>query len=261
MRCATVPLIPPVHWVRLCTMTTMQAEGRLVVPTSLNVSYAGVDQRGFQGLVGFGLCWKSWAHHSSAGIQMRNGYYTFLMLCFKINGRRWFTSLEFYFAAKTILLSAPSFPADTISRWSEADLSFSLMLRTDHSISEMEERSGIFSLLYPLYMKLWAQLELMQVTEWANESFHGSYGIKPLHPLKASLNPGTFAGSLMKSEQSSSLYVEKEFKTLSKGKIKVKWTPDPHKYCLTRRKPYLSHRIFTFPPKRTVITKTVLLGA
>lgn len=47
------------------------------------------------------------AHHSSAGVRMRNGYYTFLMLCFKRNGRRSFTSLVFYFAAKTILLSAP----------------------------------------------------------------------------------------------------------------------------------------------------------
>lgn len=43
------------------------------------------------------------AHPSSAGVQMRNGDYTFLMLCFKRNGRRWFTWLEFYFAAKTIL--------------------------------------------------------------------------------------------------------------------------------------------------------------
>lgn len=75
-------------------------------------------------------------------------------------------------------------------------------------------------------------------------SFHGSGGIKPLHPLRASLNPHTSPESLMKSEQSSSLYVEKEFKAL-----KVKWTPHPHKYCPTRRKAYLSHRIFSFHPQ------------
>lgn len=47
MRGATVSLIPPVHSSRLCTMTRIQAKGRLGVPTSWNVSYPWQGSEGF----------------------------------------------------------------------------------------------------------------------------------------------------------------------------------------------------------------------